>query len=91
MQLDVALATLLASVQADTTVEQSVLAYVQGVPALITAAVNDALANGATPAQLQQITDAAATLTANGAAITAAIKANTPAGPVTTTPPVIVP
>ncbi len=90
-KLDDALSTLLTAVQNDTTVEQSVLAYVQGVPALIQAAVADALAAGATPAQLQQITDAATTLTNNGAAIVAAIKANTPAGPPATAPPVTVP
>jgi len=85
-QLDDALATLLTAVQQDTTVAQSSLTYIQGVPGLITAAVAEALAAGATPAQLKAITDAAATITANGTAVTAAITANTPGGPVATAP-----
>jgi hypothetical protein len=87
----VALTTLTTAVQADTTQEAATLTFIQGVPDLITAGINNALALGATPAQLQMLADAAATINGNDTAIAAAIKANTPAGPVVVVPPVIVP
>lgn len=90
-QLDDALATLVTAVQADTSAEQAALTFIQGVPGLITAAVTEALAAGATPAQLKAVTDAAATITANSGAIQAAIVANTPGNPVVTAAPALKP
>ena len=72
---------ILANVTAANTVEQSAIVFINGVPALIQAAVAQAQANGATAAQLQPVTDAATQLKANADALAAAITANTPAAP----------
>lgn len=81
--LDDKLAALQAEVTRNTTVEKSALALLQGIPALITAAVNAALAAGATPAQLQAITDLSTSLATNDDELAAAVAANTPAAPPT--------
>lgn len=73
------------AVAQNTSVEQSVLAALNGVPAQIQAAVNQALAAGATPEQLKAITDATAAITANNTALAAAVVASTPAAPPATT------
>lgn len=57
------------------TVEASVLAFVQGIPALIQAAVDAALANGATPAQLAAFDDLNSRLSADADKIAADITA----------------
>jgi len=62
-----------------TTVEDSAVAFINGVPGLVQAAVDAALANGATAAQLQPVTDLGAQLQAKSDALQAAIVANTPA------------
>lgn len=67
-----------------TNIDDSILTYVQSVPSLISAAVSQALANGATPEQLQALTDLGNETSSKAAAIAAAITANTPvAAPVT--------
>lgn len=72
----------LAALTAETTIDDSVIAYITGVPALIQAAVDAATANGATAAQLQPVADLATALTAKQNAIVAAIAANTTPAPV---------
>lgn len=62
-------------------VDDSVLAYVTGVPALISAAVAAAIANGATADELAPLTQLSTDLTSKTAAIQAAIAANTPITP----------
>jgi hypothetical protein len=53
--------------------------FADNVPGWITAAVNKAIAAGATAAQLQAVTDLAATMKTNSDAFAAAIAADTPA------------
>jgi UDP-N-acetylglucosamine enolpyruvyl transferase len=69
---------LIAEVAADDSVFDSAVAFINGVPALIQAAVDKATAAGATPAQLAAVTGVATDLKAKAAAIQAAIAANTP-------------
>lgn len=73
------IAALTAEVTAATTVEDSAITFIDGVPGLITSAVNAALANGATSEQLQPLTDLGAALQAKSDALAAAVTANTPA------------
>lgn len=77
-QLDTDIGALQATVTAQNTVVASVLALVQGIPALIDAAVQKALAAGATPAQLAAIEAVSASVKANDDALAAAVAANTP-------------
>jgi hypothetical protein len=84
--LDDALTALTAKVTAEDTVIDSAVTLIQGIPALISAAVTAALAQGATPAQLQAITDLGTTITAKSDALAAAVTANTPAAPPTPAP-----
>jgi len=74
-----AIDNLTAEVTAVTSVDASALAFVQGVPALIAAAVAAAGANGATAAELQPLTDLGNALKAQSDQLAAAITANTPA------------
>jgi len=76
--LDDKITQLQADVTAETTVEQSAIALIQGIPKLITDAVTAALAQGATSAQLQSLTDLATTIEANSASLGAAVTAGTP-------------
>lgn len=70
----------LAQIAADVDIEASASTFITTtVPQLITAAVNKALAGGATAAQLAALTTLSATLAANGSAVAAAIVAQTPA------------
>ena len=78
-QIDDEIATLTADVAALTTTTGSAVALIDGISAKITAAVDAALAAGATPAQLQAITDANTALQTQTAALAAAVSANTPA------------
>ena len=63
----------------ETSVEQSALKLIQGIPALIGAASAKASAAGATTAQLQALSDLQTTLAANDTELAAAVTANTPA------------
>ncbi len=63
--------------KANTVIDGAVL-YIQGVPALLQAAKDEALENGATAAQLQPLTDFGTELEAKAAALEAALTANTP-------------
>jgi hypothetical protein len=70
---------LIAQVQTTEGVLDSAVTFIQGVPALITSAVNAALANGATAAQLAPLGQLSTDLSAKTAALKAAIAANSPA------------
>jgi hypothetical protein len=81
-QLDTNIAALTAQVAANTTVEGSAVTLLNGIPAMITAAVAAATAAGATPAELAAVTGLATTLQASAAPLAAAVTQNTPsAGP----------
>lgn len=69
---------LVAQVQASDTVFDSAVAFINGVPGLISAAVAQALAGGATAAQLAPVTAVATDIKAKSDAIQAALTANTP-------------
>lgn len=60
-----------------TTVEDSAIAFINGVPQLIADAVAKALANGATQEELAPLTDLGTTLQAKSDALQAALTANT--------------
>lgn len=64
-----------------TTVEDSATALINGIAAQIAAAVQAALANGATAAEIQPVADLGTQLQAKSDALQAAITANTPAAP----------
>lgn len=70
---------LIAAVAAEDTEIASAIALLNGIPGLITAAVNAALAAGATPAMLAQITALATDVQTHTAALSSAVVANTPA------------
>jgi hypothetical protein len=72
--LDIAIDELLTEVTEEETVIDSAIAYIQGVPGLIQAAVDAAIAQGATPAQLQKITELKDKLDAKGRALEAALQ-----------------
>jgi hypothetical protein len=82
--LDQAIASLQAQVTQETTVNQSAVTLLNGIPALIQAAVSQAQAAGATPAQLQALTDLGTTIASNTSGLSAAVTANTPAAPADT-------
>lgn len=79
---------LIAQVEAAIGVEQSAVTFVNGVPAMITAAVNKAISGGATAAQLAPLTDLAMQLAAASGPLQAALAANAPPAspPATGTP-----
>jgi hypothetical protein len=66
-----------------TTIAESTLTFVNGVPALIDAAVKAAVGLGATAAELAPVAQLGKDLKAKSEAIQAAILANTPAAPTT--------
>ncbi len=70
-----------ADVAAETTVTQSVVTALAAVPQLIADAVSKALEAGATPEQLQSLTDLATGIEANTASLASAVTANTAASP----------
>lgn len=74
-----AIDALAADLTAETSVTQSAVTLIQGIPTLVSAAVADALAAGATPAQLAAFDTLNATLAANTASLASAVTANTPA------------
>jgi hypothetical protein len=73
-----AIDALTADVAQETTVNQSAIALIQGVPALITAAIAAASAAGATPAQLAAFDALNTSLAVNTSALAAAVTAGTP-------------
>lgn len=75
------IAALTAQVQATVGVDQSAVVLINGFAAQINAAVQAALAGGATAAQLQPVTDAVTALTNESAALSAAVAANAPPAP----------
>jgi hypothetical protein len=77
--VDNKIAALKAEVENGTTVEKSALALIQGIPALIADAVSKAQSAGATPEQLQALTDLQTQLASNDSELSAAVTANTPA------------
>jgi len=72
--------TIAAMTQAST-VEDSAVLFITGVPALIATAVAEAQSNGATAAQLAPLTDLNVNLKAKSDALQAALVANTPSAP----------
>lgn len=79
--LDDKIAALQAEVAANTTVEKSAVALLQGLSAQLAAAIAAAAAAGATPAQLQALTDLNTALNTNDQDLANAIAANTPQPP----------
>lgn len=80
-QLDDKIAALQAEITNETTVVNSAIALINGISGQIAAAVAAALAAGATPAELQALTDLQTALASNDAALAAAVSANTPPPP----------
>jgi hypothetical protein len=77
--LDDALTQLQADVTSENTVIDSAVTLLNGIPAMIADAVAKATAAGATPAELQAVTDLSAAIQAKAQALSAAVVANTPA------------
>ena len=69
---------LAAQVKANTDAEASAVIVLNGIAGRIQTAVDAALANGATAAELQPVTDEVAALKASADALSAAVVANTP-------------
>ena len=72
---------LVTAVAAEDTVVNSAIVYIKSVPGLIQAAVDRAVAGGATAAQLAPLTGLVSDLQAKSAALQAALTANTPSAP----------
>lgn len=72
------LASLLDDVQQGRTAIGSMSTFLDGLPAVIKAAVDAAMANGATPAMIQPVVDAGELLKAEAATILSKITQNTP-------------
>jgi hypothetical protein len=79
--LDDQITALTAQVEANTTVEKSALALIQGFAAQLAAAVAAASAAGATPTQLAALNALGTTIKANDDELAAAVAANTVAAP----------
>ena len=77
--LDTEIAALQAQVTQNVTVEGSAITLISGIAAQIAAAVAKATAAGATPAELQAVTDLGTSLSASAASLSTAVTANTPA------------
>lgn len=73
--LDDSLNVVIADVTAENTVIDGAITFIEGVPALIQTAVDAALAKGATPAQLQSLTDLGTAITTKKDALAAALVA----------------
>jgi hypothetical protein len=71
------LESLKAAVNRETDVVTSAVTLINGIAARMQAAVDAALANGATAEELQPVTDEVNTMTANADALAAAVNANT--------------
>lgn len=85
--LDDKIATLTQDVTDENTIIDSAITLISGIPKLISDAVAVAIAAGATPAQLQGLTDLATSIEAKKTSLAAAISANVPPNP----PPVATP
>lgn len=70
---------LAAQVKANTDAEDSATLLINGITARIQAAVDKAMANGATAAELAPVTDEIAAMKTSADALGAAVVANTPA------------
>lgn len=79
--IDDAIAKLQASVTNLTAVDTSAVALISGFKAQLDAAVAAAQAAGATPAELQTLTDLSASIDNSTQTLAAAVQANTPAAP----------
>lgn len=77
--------TLTTEVSEATTIMQSATVLINGFQQRLTDAVNAALANGATEAELQPLNDLVSALDTEGNALAAAVQANTPQAPPTPT------
>jgi hypothetical protein len=77
--LDQQITALQTAVQNETSVEQSAITLINGIPKLIADAVAKAQAAGATPAELSALTALQSQIASNGTALAAAVTANTPA------------
>jgi hypothetical protein len=77
--LDDQITALTAQVKANTDVENSALVLIQGFSARLAAAIAAAGAAGATPAQLQALTDLGTAIKTGDDELAAAVVANTPA------------
>jgi hypothetical protein len=76
--LDDNISALTAQVKANTNVQNSALVLIQGFSARLDAAVATASAAGATPAQLQALTDLGNAIKTSDDSLAAAVVANTP-------------
>lgn len=85
--LDDSITALQASVATLTSVDQSAITLIQGISAEIAAAVAAAQAAGATPAQLQSLTDLKTAIDAQDTALAAAVAANSTPTPTPTPTP----
>jgi hypothetical protein len=74
-KLDDSLNAVVADVTAENTVIDGAITFIESVPALIRTAVDAALAQGATPAQLQSLTDLGAAITLKKDALATALAA----------------
>lgn len=77
-QIDDDVADLVAAVQQETTVDQSIITVVNGIPDIVQTAVNAALQAGAQPQTLTALRDAITAIKANAQQISNAVTANTP-------------
>jgi hypothetical protein len=84
--LDTEIAALQSAVENETTVDQSAVTLINGIPGMIQTAVNAALAAGATSAELAALTALQTTIANNASSLAAAVSANTPAAPSSTKP-----
>ncbi len=73
------LADLQAAVATDTTVKASAATLIRGISGRIQDAVNAALANGATAAELQPVQDEVNAMNTSSSDLAAAVEENTPA------------
>lgn len=73
------LADLIAEIERNKAVDDSAILLINGFNTRLDAAVQAALANGATAAELQPVVDAVASFRTSTAALAAAVEANTPA------------
>jgi hypothetical protein len=83
--LDSSIAQLTASVAAQTTVIGSVQTLLNSIPSLIANAVQAALAAGATPTELAEITALGVSIQNNTSSLVSAVSSNTPASAPTPT------
>jgi hypothetical protein len=84
---DLAITKLQGDVTSLTTVVSSATALINGFAAQLAAAIAAAQAAGATPAELQALSDLSTAIVAQGASLAAAVTANTPPAPTGPTGP----